>query len=430
MRRLYGLLAALAVVLVLGCQLWAAEPAKPYRLTILHTNDIHARMAEFNHLGQTCTQEESVQGACFGGYPRIAAAVEAERKKGGNTLLLDAGDQFQGTLFYTALKGKPSQTAMNALRYQAMTLGNHEFDDGPANLEQTFLNGLNVPVLAANLDASGDPALKARIKPWTVLTVGGRKIGLVGLANEDTSRLSNPGPELTFHDAAQALRQAVKELAAQKAEIVIAVTHVGLERDRQLAAEVDGVDVIVGGHSHSLLSGMDPKAVAPYPLVVQSPSGKPVLIVQAEAWGKYLGELAVEFDAKGAPVSWSGAPLLLDASRPQDPAMLNRVRAMQEELKPYMGQVVGRIAEHLLPECRHGECGLGDIMADAIRMSARNQGVQAAFINAGSIRAGLKAGDVTMGDLLTFYPFTDNVATFQLSGRDLRTVLEHGVSLA
>ncbi|WP_243313737.1 bifunctional metallophosphatase/5'-nucleotidase [Fundidesulfovibrio agrisoli] len=430
MRRLYGLLAALAAVFVLGGQLLAAETAKPYRLTILHTNDIHARMAEFNHLGQTCTQDESAQGACFGGYPRITAAVEAERKKGGNTLLLDAGDQFQGTLFYTALKGKPSQTAMNALRYQAMTLGNHEFDDGPANLEQTFLSGLNAPVLAANLDASGDPALKARIKPWTVLTVGGRKVGIVGLANEDTSRLSNPGPELAFHDAAQALRRSVQELAAQKADIVVAVTHVGLERDRQLAAEVDGVDVIVGGHSHSLLSNTDPKAAAPYPLVVKSPSGRPVLIVQAEAWGKYLGELSVDFDAKGTPVSWSGAPLLLDASKPQDGAMLARVRAMQEELKPYVGQVAGKVTENLLPDCRFGECGLGDILADAIRMSARNQGVQAAFVNAGAIRAGLKAGDVTVGDLLTFYPFTDNVATFQLSGRDLLTVLEHGVSLA
>lgn len=422
-------LAALAATLLLAGQLFAAE-ARPYRLTILHTNDIHARLAEFNAYGQTCTPDESAKGECFGGYPRIAAAVEAARKKGGNTLLLDAGDQFQGTLFYTALKGRPSREAMNLLRYNAMTLGNHEFDDGPAVLQETFLNGLNVSVLAANLDASRDPAIKAKIKPWMVMSVGGRKIGVAGIANEDTAQLANPGPDLVFSDAAEPLRQAVKDLGAQGADIVIALTHVGLDRDKELAAAVDGIDVIVGGHSHSLLSSTDPKAAGPYPVVTKSPSGKPVLIVQAEAWGKYLGELSVDFDAKGVPLAWSGAPLLLDASRPQDPAMLAKVKGWQEELNPYLGQIVGKTGEALTAECRFGECALGNALAEAVRLSAKAQGARAAFINSGALRAGLKAGDVTQGDLLTAYPFTDNMATFELSGKELLAVLEHGVSLA
>lgn len=423
------MLAVFVAAVLLSTQLWAAE-AKPFRLTILHTNDIHARIAEFNRFGQTCTPEESAKGECFGGYPRIAAAVDAARKQGGNVLLLDAGDQFQGTLFYTALKGRPSRDSMNALRYSAMTFGNHEFDDGTKTLADTFLSGLTVPVLAANVDASADASINGKTKPWTILTVGGRKVGIVGIVNEDTPKLSNPGADMVFKSADEPLRLAVKEVSAQGADIVVALTHVGLQRDKELAAAVDGIDVIVGGHSHSLLSNTDPKAAGPYPVVESSPSGRPVLIVQAEAWGKYLGDLTVDFDSKGVPVAWAGAPITLDGSKPQDKAMLAKVSAWQEELKPLLGQSVGKVTEPLLADCRHGECALGDVMADAVRLSAKSQGVRAAFINSGAVRAGLKAGDVSLGDLLTVYPFTDNVASFELSGKDLLEVLEYSVSLA
>ncbi len=428
--RLSRFFCCLAAWLALCAPLWAAAPDKLFHLTILHTNDIHAHIDQFNDLGQSCSEEDIQKNACFGGYPRIASAVEAARKKGGNVLLLDAGDQFTGTLFFNVLKGAPSQACLNALRYTAMTLGNHEFDDGPAVLADTLLKGLNVPVLAANMDAEREPALKGRTRPWMVLTVGGRKVGLVGLANEHTPRMSSPGPDVAFSDSAQALRKAVQELSAQGADIVVAVTHVGYDHDRKLAASVDGVDVIVGGHSHTLLSNTDAKAAGPYPTVEQSPSGKPVLVVQAKAWGKYLGDLEVDFDAKGVPIAWRGEPLLLDGSRPQDPAMLAKVKAWEEELKPYMSHVVGKLTDPLRPNCRGGECALGNVMADALRAAAKDQGVRAAFINGGAARAGLKAGDVNVGDLLTVYPFQDHVATFELSGADLLAVLEHGVSLS
>jgi 5'-nucleotidase len=423
------ILAALAASVVFSTQLLAAD-AKPYRLTILHTNDIHAHIAEFDRVGQTCTAEESAKGECFGGFPRLAAAVAEERKKGGNILLLDAGDQFQGTLFYTVLKGAPERECVNALHYDAVTLGNHEFDDGPKMLVETYLDGLTAPVLAANVDATGYPPLKARIKPEMIVNLNGRKIGLTGLANEDTVRLSNPGSEVSFQNGEASLRQAAKELRAQGADIVVAVTHVGLYRDKELAAKVDGVDVIVGGHSHTLLSNTDPKAAGPYPVVVPSPSGRPVLIVQAEAWGKYLGELSVDFDAKGVPTAWVGAPILLDSSKPQDPALLAKTEAWEEQLKPFLAQPVGKAAAEFPPDCRFGECALGDVLADAIRLSTRTQGTQASFINGGALRAGLKSGDVSLGDLLTVYPFTDTVATFELEGRDLLAALEHSVSLA
>ncbi len=416
--------------LSLAVQAQAADTAKPYRLTILHTNDIHAHMGEFDRFGQTCTAADIAKGGCVGGYPRIAAAVEAARKKGGNILLLDAGDQFQGTLFYSVLKGQPSREAMNALHYTAMTLGNHEFDDGPRVLEETFLHGLTVPVLAANIDASRDPAFQARIKPWTIVTLGGSKIGLVGIANEDTAKLAVPGPDIVFLKADEPLRKAVAEVRKQGASIVVAITHVGYERDKELASKVEGIDVIVGGHSHTLLSNSDPAASGPYPTVVKSPSGKPVLVVQDAAWGKYLGEFVVDFDAKGLPVAWSGACKLLDASQPRNAAMQAKVDGWQESLNPYMSQEIGQTVEAMDSACRHGECALGNLVADAVRLAAKSQGAQAAIVNGGAIRAGLRAGLVTAGDVMTMYPFPDTVATFQLKGQDLLDVLDYGVALS
>ena len=428
--RVFRSLFVFLLSLALAVQVQAADAAKPYRLTILHTNDIHAHMAEFDRFGQTCSAEDLAKGGCVGGYPRLAAAVAAARKKGGNILLLDAGDQFQGTLFYTVHKGVPSREAMNALHYTAMTLGNHEFDDGPRVLEDTFLKGLGVPVLAANIDASRDPGIQSHIKPWTMVTLGGRKIGLVGIANEETAKLGSPGPDLAFLPAEEPLRKAVAELRKQGAAIVVAITHVGYERDKELAATVEGLDVIVGGHSHTLLSNTDATASGPYPTVVRSPSGKPVLVVQDAAWGKYLGELFVDFDAKGLPVAWSGGCTLLDDSQPRDAAMQAKVEGWRQALTPYLSQEIGRITEAAEPACRQGECALGSLVADAIRLSAKPQGAQAAFVNGGAIRAGLRAGPVTAGDVMTMYPFQDTVATFQLKGQDILAVLEHGASLA
>lgn len=152
-----ALLLALALCPALA---WGAAKAQPLRLTLLHQRRTHSHIQEFNRFGQTCTPEESAKGECFGGYPRLAAAVAAQRAKGGNILLLDAGDQFQGTLFYTLLKGRPNRECMNALRYNAMTLGNHPDSRLTAPRAGGHLpHRAGPPVLAANVDASG-------FRPW------------------------------------------------------------------------------------------------------------------------------------------------------------------------------------------------------------------------------------------------------------------------
>ena len=134
-----------------------------FNLTILHTNDVHARLLPINSEDQTCTEEEIKQKKCFGGVARRFVKINEIRKRKANVLLVDAGDQFQGTLFYTKNKGEEAQKFMNRLGYQAMAVGNHEFDDGPSVLSK-FIKGVNFPVLSANIDASLNRELSNLLK--------------------------------------------------------------------------------------------------------------------------------------------------------------------------------------------------------------------------------------------------------------------------
>jgi 5'-nucleotidase/UDP-sugar diphosphatase len=150
----------------------AGAQGNAYTLTVLHTNDVHARILQFGDTGGACGEEDAAQGNCFGGVARRATKINEIRAEGGNLILVDAGDQFQGTLFYNKYKGEEAQTFMNELGYDAMTVGNHEFDDGPGVLG-SFIRGADFPVVSANIDASNEAALAGLIQPYTVLDVGG-----------------------------------------------------------------------------------------------------------------------------------------------------------------------------------------------------------------------------------------------------------------
>lgn len=414
----------------------AARPAQPgqsdFALTILHTNDVHAHISEFDASGQTCTPEKKAQGQCQGGAARLATAVRQARAEHPNTLLLDAGDWFQGTLAYARLKDAPLRDVTSRLGYQAMAPGNHEFDDGPAMLAD-FISGVPFPVVAANLDASAEPALAGKIAPYVVLDVGGRQVGVVGVANEDTPGLSSPGPNVRFAPAEEPLRAAVAELAGRGVNVVVALSHAGFERDKELAATVAGLDVIVGGHSHVLLSNDSPEAVGPYPLRISGPAGDTACVVTAGAWGRYLGRLDLRFDAQGKVLDAAGGARAMDASVPMEPDMAAAVAAYEERLAPYMTATVGEL-EAAMPmtkaECRGGECLLGDLAAEAMLEAAARHGALAVIVNGGSLRAGLSAGKATQAEVLTAFPFGNTLVVCDLLGADLLAALEHGVSAA
>jgi len=402
--------------------------ADDFALTILHTNDIHAHLAAFDSLGAYCDAEKDAAGKCQGGTARLATAVARERGKGGNMLLLDAGDQFQGTLYFTRYKGEANAFFMNRLGYDAMTLGNHEFDDGPGTLAN-FIRSLKFPMLAANVDVAASPELEGLVAPYSVREIAGRKVAIIGATQPKAARLSSPGPNIGFPPLLPAMEKAVKAATAEGADIVIVLSHIGLEGDKKLAASVPGIDVIVGGHSHALLGNGYPEAEGPCPLVVDGPDGGKTYIVTAGYWGRYLGVLHAAFDAAGRIARADGNPVALNAAMPEDPAALAALEQFAKPLEAYRATVLGSTRQAIgAAMCRQEECAGGNLLAEAMLAAGRRQGAVAALVNGGGVRAGIAPGDITLGDVLTAYPFPNTLTLITLSGKDLAYALEHGVA--
>ncbi len=417
MRTLFTSAAALAVS--------AGAAAADYNLTILHTNDFHARFEPISKYDSGCSSEDNAAGECFGGWARLVNAVKDARARTNNSILVDGGDQFQGTLFYTYYKGKVAAEMMNGLGYDGMTVGNHEFDDGPEVLAG-FMNSVNFPVLMSNADVSGEPALAGKLAKSTVIERGGEKIGLIGLTPQDTPDLASPGKNITFTEPAGAVQGEVDRLAAEGVNKIIVLSHSGFVVDKAVAANTTGVDVIVGGHSNTLLSNTQERAVDVYPVMVGDTA-----IVQAYAYGKFLGELNVSFDDAGVITEAKGEPLLIDGGVVEDAAIVARIGELAGPLDEIRNKVVASAAAALEGDravCRVEECAMGNLIADAMLARVKDQGIDVAIMNSGGIRASIDAGEVTMGEVLTVLPFQNTLSTFQVSGQTIIDALENGVS--
>lgn len=401
------------------------SPSDGLELRLLHVNDTHAFLAGLDDHMNACFKATD----CRGGLARISAAIRTARQEQDNVIALDAGDQFQGTLFYSVHKWPVIAAADALLPYDAMTLGNHEFDEGCGELAR-FLEAQPLPVLAANLTPQqGCPLAESRIRPYLVRTVRGTRVGIIGLANDEVTGLAAACPWTTFQDARTTLKKYVAELEAQGVRHIIVVTHLGLERDRELARSISGVDVIVGGHTHTYL-GPGSKD-GPYPIVEHAPDGRPVLVVTAARATRYLGDLRISFDAAGTPVSWTGSPRELVPALPQDKAMTRLVANYAENLKRYRTEILGRHSVRMpdgMEACRKGDCFSGLLTADAFLEYGRTQGARLALVNGGGIRASLPAGDISRGDLLALHPFDGQVYVREYSGEQIIDALEHAVS--
>ncbi|AUG52791.1 bifunctional metallophosphatase/5'-nucleotidase [Thalassospira marina] len=423
-RMTLGLLTACSMLALGG-----APALADYQLRILHTNDVHDRVESVTKYNNSCDAKGETEGKCFGGYARLATAIRDARAQGGNTVVLDAGDQFQGSLFYTTYKGDLTAELMGMVGYDAMTIGNHEFDDGPENLVR-FIENNKTPIVSSNLVAGPASPLHDKVKPYTILEAGGQKIGVIGLTTEETPEVSSIGPDLTFMKSEEALRIAVAKLKLEGIDKIIVLGHDGSYRDFEIAKRVDGIDVIVGGHDHLLFSNTDKNAQYPYPVVEHTPNGDPVLIVQAYAYSRYLGDLNVTFNDDGVPVKWQGDPIALDSSVKQAPDVLAAIDAKRAPVDAVRNQLVGEFsgpADGSRETCRAQECAMGDLVADAMLAKA-GEGFQIAIQNGGGLRASIDQGQVNMGEVMTVLPFQNTIATFKLSGKNVVASLEHGVS--
>ncbi|ANL48347.1 5'-nucleotidase protein [Rhizobium phaseoli] len=422
----FGLLTASMLALSAGAAF------ADYELNILHINDFHSRIESINKFDSTCSAEEEGKKECFGGAARLKTAIDQRRQalSGKNVLLLNAGDNFQGSLFYTTYKGAAEAEFLNMMKFDAMTVGNHEFDDSEDGLA-TFLDKVQFPVVTANVKATAASKLGDRIKPSLVLDVGGQKIGIVGAVTNDTPELSSPGPNVTIGDDVQSITSAVQDLKGQGVNKIIALTHVGYPRDLAFIAKIPDVDVVVGGHSHSLLSNTDPKAEGPYPTMVDNPGGYKVPVVQAASYSKYLGDIVVNFDDNGVVKDAKGDPILIDSSFTPDPAVVTRVTELAKPIEELRKKVIGSSEGPIEGDrkvCRVKECSMGNLVADAMLDRTKNQGVTIAVQNGGGLRASIDGGDVTQGEVITVLPFQNTLATFEATGADIVKALENGVS--
>jgi 5'-nucleotidase / UDP-sugar diphosphatase len=422
-----------AAMLALTAGLTSAAQAD-FSLNILHINDLHSRIESINKYNSTCNAKGEEEGKCFGGIARVKTMIDQRRKAlkgaGKNVLTIDAGDEFQGSLFYSTYKGAAAVEFMNGIGFDVMAVGNHEFDDGPKGLAD-FIDKAEFPVISGNIDVSSEPLLKGKVKGYIIKEVGGEKIGVVSTLAEDTVETSSPGDKVIFSSSEDYLKQAVMELTEQGVNKIIAVTHEGLPKDMDLASKVSGIDMIVGGHSHTLLSNTNKKAEGPYPVIVKNPDGKEVPIVHAFAYSKYVGDIEVTWNDNGDIISAKGEPILLDKSVAPDAAFAARVAELGapiEELKVKVIGSTGAIIDGSRENCRQMECEMGNLVADAMLDRVEGQGVTIAIQNGGGLRASIDAGEVTMGEVLTVLPFQNTLATFELKGADVIAALENGVS--
>jgi 5'-nucleotidase len=397
-----------------------------FTLHILHTNDFHSRIEAINGFDSTCDAETAAAGECFGGAARLVTKIAEMRAEleGQNVLVLDAGDQYQGSLMYTTYKGDAEIEFMNLIGYDAMAVGNHEFDDGPAGLAK-LVDGVEFPVISGNIDVSSEPLLAGKVDNHIVLEVGGERIALVSVLATDTPETSSPGQAVIFTDEVESLQADIAALEAEGVTKVIGLTHVGVMRDMEIAAAVEGLDAIVGGHSHTLFSNSAEGAMA-YPTMVGD-----VPVVSAYAYGKYLGHLTLTFDDAGVLVSATGDTILLDNSVAEDPAVLARIAELAGPIEELRNRVVAESADVIdgaRETCRAVECPMGNLVADAMLARVADQGVTIAIANGGGLRASIDAGEVTMGEVLTVLPFQNTLSTFEVTGEAIIAALENGVS--
>ncbi|XP_065076026.1 apyrase-like [Ochlerotatus camptorhynchus] len=411
-----------------------------YPLTVVHWNDFHARFEETNVLSTRCNVAEGER--CIGGYARVVSAVRSlsEQYKEQNPVYLNAGDNFQGTFWYTLLRWNVTSYFLNLLPADAVTLGNHEFDHGIAGVVP-FMETLKSPIVVANIDDSQEPTMQGKYQKSVVIERDGRKIGVIGVIHHLTDTLSMT-ERLKFLDEIEAINGEAEKLKTSGVNIIVVLSHCGITIDKKIAAQCGDVDIVVGGHSHTFLyngsaEGLPDVPEDSYPVVVEQTSGRKVLVVQASSFTKVVGRLTAYFDDAGNLMEWEGNPIYLDESVLKDPQILHELVPWREQVDHLAYRPVGSSRVVLSKaECRTGECNFGSFVADAFvdyytqRPESSNEWTYASIgiTNDGGMRTSLKSGSLTYDDIVTAVPYENTVDTFEIRGQYLLEALEYSAS--
>ncbi|KDQ21445.1 hypothetical protein BOTBODRAFT_99843 [Botryobasidium botryosum FD-172 SS1] len=400
------------------------DSAGNYNISIIHTNDIHAHLDQFR---ATAGTDCDPRYECAGGYSRIKTKVDQLRKGAKDSLLFSIGDEFQGTLFYSYYGGEKIAETMNVLGYDAMTLGNHEFDGGDDKLA-AFLANLTFPVVSANI-VTNHTGISSILKPYHIFPQ--HSLAVIGVTTPVTKGTSSAGPGTNFLDPIEVIQATVDAIKTkEKITKIVAITHLGYEQDIELASKTRGIHLIMGGHSHTLVGSM-PGAAGPYPTIQKNLDGEDVFVVTAYRWGEYIGYLDIAFDPAGRIAAYTGGPIRLTNTTAQDPIMQAKVDAWRAPFDAFAKEIVGSTTGLLDQSgCQSGECTFGNLISDVMYDYRIKSGgnVDGAFTNAGGIRASISAGNITRGDILTAFPFGNAIVDLSFTGKELWDMFEGIVS--
>ena len=287
-----------------------------------------------------------------------------------------------------------------------------------------LIENVSFPVISGNIDVTQSNVLAGKVENHVVLEVGGEKIGIISALATDTAETSSPGGAVIFQDEIDSLSADVAALEEAGVTKIIALNHVGVTKDMAIAEAVDGIDVVVGGHSHTLFSNTEEGAMAYPTMVGETP------VVQAYAYSKYVGLLKVTFDDAGTLVSAEGDTILLDASVEENADIVARVAELAGPIEEMKTRIVAESSGAIEGDrsvCRAMECPMGNLVADAMLDRVKDQGIMIAIQNGGGLRASIDEGEVTMGEVLTVLPFQNTLSTFEVTGETILAALENGV---
>ncbi|WP_439840236.1 bifunctional metallophosphatase/5'-nucleotidase [Aeromonas veronii] len=470
----------------------------PLELTVAHINDTHAHLdpTENGLAIQPTGQQKFEFFAKLGGYPRLKFKLDELREQAGKDgrhfLTLFGGDAFQGTLYFTQFRGEEESRLLSEMGIDAATLGNHEFDLGNGPLNE-YAAKVNYPIVAANLVKSSSSALKdnQNIHEYIIKEINGESVGIFGLVLDNMHDISSPDKDTQFQPMIASAQRTVDTLKKKGANKIIMVTHIGLQSDQAVAKAVNGIDLIVGGHSQTFLGDMDelksigytahnqnPSDDNTYAQMVTNPDGGKTCIVQAGEWAKGYGLVNVSLSKEGAITKCEGRNTLMsgddftksvpdpkDSKKtikvplggseqttvvdyiakspvieivPEDQTMRD---VIDTEYKPAVAALEAKVIADVpvkLPHVRvpttpDGAGLIDPLVAESLywKLNQLNTKVDFTIQNAGGVRADVNATPLTVGYVMgTLLPFGNKIAAFNLKGKDVRATLEYAVDYA
>tara|TARA_B100001057_G_scaffold481237_1_gene555024 strand:+ start:1412 stop:3202 length:1791 start_codon:yes stop_codon:yes gene_type:complete len=480
---------ALTSLVVLITTLIMINGLKAEQITILHINDHHSHLKPDKRMSLMLDGKSTRVRS--GGMPAVVAKIKELEATNNNVIKLHAGDAISGSLFFTLFKGEADAALMNEICFDAFVLGNHEFNEGDKGVAK-FIDFLksekcSTSVLAANIKPEiGVSPLTPNsetdyIRPYTIIEKGDMKVGIIGIdIVKKTIMSSSPDETTKFLDEAETSQKIVNELKKSGVKHIILLTHYGYKNELELASTIDGVDVIIGGDSHTLLGDFEKlglNAAGPYPTIVKGIGGKSVCVATAWQYSQIVGEMTISFNEDGEVQSCKGIPHLMLADSfkrknsegdrveikgadrdaiysqikadpklsivQEDKSASDILEAFNVKVEEMLSIKVGEVKENLclvrIPgdkrskicspeETANKGSDISMVVAHAFREMAKASDI--AIQNGGGVRIDIAKGDLTMGDAYKLLPFANTLVEMDMTGAEIKIVLEEALDYA